>query len=156
MSGLILPQKNLLVPNGTPKAERKFEFSEHREYVQDVFASLGPLDDLELHFGQVLVCKYQRETVGTMGLVAAEQTRLEDKYLGKVGIVLKMGPLAFCNRPGADFGGACVDIGQFVLYRQSDGHDTDIVCLDGLNVRHCKILEDAEIKAVVKHPDRFW
>lgn len=153
MSGLILPNAGLVVPVGTKK---KFEFSEHRDYVDDVFSTLGPLDDIDLHFGQVIVCKYLRETVGTMGLAAAEQTRMEDQYLGKVGIVLKMGPLAFKNRPGADFGGASPKIGDFVLYRQSDGHDTDIICLDGLKVRRCKVLEDADVKGVVKHPDRFW
>lgn len=153
MSGLVMPQGGLIVPMG---AKKKFEFNERRAHAQEIFDALGPLDDFPLFFGAVLVAKYIRTDIGTGVLIAAEDTRREDEFQGKAGLVLKLGPLAFKNRPDADFGGAMVKRGDWAVYGASDGRDLDLRTLDGMNVIHCRRIQDAEIWGTTNSPDRVW
>lgn len=44
----------------------------------------------------------------------------EDRYQGKVGLVIKTGPLAFQDDSIAKFGGVTVKPGDWVIYRASD------------------------------------
>lgn len=157
---LTIPQRGLVTPQGLrARAETAapFRFKDRTDHAADIFAKIGDLDDFEVNFGYLLVAKYIREDVGTSGvLIAAEQTKLEDKWQGKVGLVLKIGPLAFKSDANRDFGGASAKIGEWLYYSSSDGRDVDIRCLDGLNVTHCRLLHDAEIIGKVRYPDRIW
>ncbi len=159
MSGLMMPTKALVLPGGIkPISDKKeaFQFDDEKYWVDLTMQMAGPMDDIDLFYGQVLVAKHIRETVGTMRLVASEQTKLEDRYQGKVGVVLKLGPLAFKTDTHRNFGGAMPQIGQWVMYGSSDGRDADLIGIDGLTHIPCRILEDAEVKGVLKYPARIW
>lgn len=158
MSNLVMPQKALFTPMGVkPVAEKKeFKFDDEREWVDKTMSKAGDMADIDLFYGQVLVAKHIRTTVGTIGLIASHQTQLEDRYQGKVGLVLKIGPLAFLSDNNRNFGGANPKVGQWVMYRASDGHDANIIAVDGLDYVECRILEDAEIKGVLRYPGRIW
>lgn len=158
MSNLVMPQKALFTPMGVkPVAEKKeFKFDDERKWVAKTMAAVGDLDDIDLFYGQVLVGKYVREKVGTSGLIAAEQTKMEDRWQGKVGILLKKGPLAFRSSGNRDFGDALPEIGQWVFYSASDGRDLNLICVDGLLHCPCRLLEDAEVKGVLRFPGRIY
>jgi hypothetical protein len=156
---LMIPQKTLVTAQGIKTVEspkREFKFSDEREWIDKTFSALGPLDDIDLFFGRCIVAKYLRDTVGTIGLIASEQTRLEDKYQGKVGLLLKKGPLAFNSAPGRDYGGANPPVGSWVMYHNSSGYDADIICSDGVNRVSCRVLEDAELISCLRWPSRIW
>lgn len=111
----------------------------------EIMASIGDLSRVEIMHNQILVGIYMRsEKVGNIFL--PDQTRDEDRWQGKVGIVLKKGPQAFKSDGSTDFAGQNVEEGDWLLYRISDGFAIDI------NGTHCRLLEDIHIKGRVTDP----
>lgn len=153
---LVVPNWGLVTPHGMTAPKKEFKFSDQRDHAEEMMRLLGPLDDIHVHYGFVLVGMYIRTQIGTGVLEAAPQTQLEDRFQGKVGLVLKMGDLAFKSEPGRDFGNAQVQVGSWCLYRASDGLNLDLRTLDGMDVMHCKLLSDAEVLGTTVSPDRVW
>lgn len=121
-----------------------------------VFAQLGDLADIELFFNDVLVCKHIRQKVAK-GLIAAQITQTEDRWQGVVGLVLKLGPRAFVDDENTKFHGVKAEVGDWVLYRNSDGWDKDIARLGpASDPVQCRIIQDAHIRGRVKFPGRFY
>jgi len=50
-----------------------------------------------------------------------DKTLAEDRFQGKSGLILKVGPLAFKDRPGQMFGGQAFGPGDWVAYVPSNG-----------------------------------
>jgi hypothetical protein len=83
-----------------------------------------------------------------------DKTLMEDRFQGKVGLVLKLGPMAFKDDGATKFGGFAVEPGEWVLYRPSDAMELFIKDMtgeknDGIPVR---LIEDVFIKARVSDP----
>ncbi len=74
----------------------------------------------------------------------------ESQFQGTVGLVVKMGPLAFVDAPGASFGGAEAKIGDWVLTRPADGLSMFI------NQVPCRLFEDVNILMKVEDPNIYW
>lgn len=74
----------------------------------------------------------------------------EDRYQGKVGMVLKKGPRAFKDDGQVKFYGQDVQPGDWVVYRASDG-------LKGMiGDRECRFIPDVYIKGTIDHPDAWF
>lgn len=117
---------------------------------KELLAKVGPLDECKVFHNQILVAVYQRPDKLDLGggktLYLADRTRKEDDYQGKVGLVLKKGPLAFVG----EFGGQNVAPGDWIAFRASDGWSLEI------NGNLCRMLHDVDAKLGVPRPDYVY
>jgi hypothetical protein len=133
-------------------------FDEEQDTKDFIFEKLGDLEDIEFLFNEVLVAKYIREEVGA-GLIAAPETKQADVWEGVIGLVLKVGPRAFVDDEDGrtQFHGKKVEVGDWALFRNSDGWDKDIAMLGSrTNFVKCRIIQDAHIRGRVKYPARIY
>jgi len=123
--------------------------------LEEIRAGIGDdLDKIVVATNHVLVGIWMRGTVkelaGGQKLYIPEKAADEDRWQGKVGYVLKKGPIAFKSDERNDFGDLDPKAGECVLYRTNDGFSLDI------NGVHCRMIEDVHVKAVVPNPEMIW
>lgn len=114
---------------------------------KDVFDRVGDLGKFEVFHNNILIGTYVPPKVTAGGVHLPDKTRHENLYQGKVGLVLKKGPIAFVDDPTNKFHGQDVKVGDWVVYRASDGWELIV------NNQHCRMLEEAHIRARVESPD---
>lgn len=128
-----------------------------QEFIEKIAATIGEMHDLEVFHNQIVVAKFIRTHVGTSGrILAASQTQMEDKWQSKVGLVVKIGPRAFIDEPGYQFHGLKVNVGEWVLYRNSDGWDFDYCAEAGADKIPMRMLEDTHLRGRVARPELVW
>ena len=123
---------------------------------------VGNVNDIELFNNQILVAIYVRPEKTRGGIIITDRTRKEDWYQCKIGLIIKMGPSAFVP-DGQWFEGTTFNVGDWVVYRPSDGWALTIFnkdypvkgAGDDGNVL-CRILDDVSVRGRVPHPDRVW
>lgn len=98
----------------------------------------------------VLVAIWKRPEKTAAGLYLPDRTRDEDVFQGKIGIVLKMGPLAFVEDDRHKWAGRIPKVGDWVAYRVGDAWPMFIAD------HPCRIVEDVNIKMIVSKPDVVW
>ena len=108
---------------------------------------IGDISQIEVLHNQILVGVYIRPEKTKGGILLTPQTRDEDRYQGKAGLVLKKGPLAFVDDDNNKFHGQNVDVGDWVFYRVSDGFPLV------LNGTLCRLLEEVHVKGKIPSPD---
>jgi co-chaperonin GroES (HSP10) len=123
----------------------------------DLQNKIGVLNHIKLLHNQVLVATYVRPEKTRGGIILAPSIRDEDKYQGKVGIVIAKGPMAFVDDSRTQFMGATVELGDWITYRMSDGWQMTIkgnsTSDNPSGEYHCRMLQDIDIKAIISHPD---
>jgi len=144
------------------------KFDEERVYLENKIRRLGMIDVAFL-FNDILVVQYEREKVSEH-LVAPADTQRADYYEGVVGGVLIVGPTAFQDDTITKFpwdawismglvkkhGESPVKPGDWVLYRATDGWNKHVQFSGEYDVCHCRVLNDAHIRGIVKYPGRWW
>jgi co-chaperonin GroES (HSP10) len=110
---------------------------------------LGKYEDEVLH-SQVVVMTYVSPTRTAGGIIRPDQTKDEDRFQGKIGLVVAVGPGAFKDDGIAKFHGKKIKVGDWVYTRYSDGLE---FFYNGCSLR---IFEDVSIKAIVSDPTRYW
>jgi len=128
---------------------------------REIFKRVGNLDWMRLRVNQILCAVYIAPTTrqyGTLKVLVPDKTRDEDRYQGKVGLVVKMGPLAFQSDEETKF--AADDklrIGDWVVFRASDGWQVTLTG-DGTQKgsQLCRVFVESDIRAVIPHPDMVW
>lgn len=116
---------------------------------EEILESIGDLSKVEVFHNQILVGIYMRgDKIGSIFI--PDKTQDEDRWQGKVGLVLKKGPLAFVNDGANDFHNQDVADNDWVIYRVSDGFSIDI------NGTHCRLLEDVHLKGRVDDPSVIY
>lgn len=113
----------------------------------ELLSAVGDLSQIEIMHNQILVAVYIRPEKTKSGIYLTSNTRDEDRYQGKAGLVLKKGPLAFVDDDANKFHGQNVEVGDWVFYRVSDGFQVMI------NGRLCRLLEEVHIKGKIPSPD---
>src|SRR5262245_48416119 len=90
----------------------------------------GDLNDYDIFHNLVLVATYvppAKVFKGPQGedvvFHTSDRALEEERFQGKVGLVLKVGPLAFKDDTVAKFGGVTVKPGDWVVFRPSDGYE---------------------------------
>lgn len=116
----------------------------------EIETSIGSLDGFKIYHNQILLGIFMKGERSAGGIIIPDMVRNEDKWQGKVGLVLMKGPLAFVDSASDHFGGQNVEIGDWIVYRVSDGFPIDI------NGVHCRIMEDTHIKAAVPSPEMIF
>ena len=115
-----------------------------------IIREVGDTSGVQLLNNQILLATYIRPQKTKSGLYLSEKYLDEDKYQSKVGLLLIHGPSAFKEEDGQWFGEMKFKIGDWLVFRPSDGWS---ITLNGVL---CKILQDTQIKGVVDNPDRVW
>ena len=110
-------------------------------------------DYLVLH-NLLLVATYIPPEKTHGGIILPDNSLLENRYQGKVGLVLKKGPLAFKDDKSVNFGGVEIEEGDWVVYNPSDG--TELFIRDRTREQNegisCRLIDDINIKARVSDP----
>ncbi len=123
--------------------------------VSELLERVGNIDNFEIFRNQVLVGVFIRPNVTAGGIHLTDATLDEDKYQGKVGLVLKMGPLAFVPEDDLDrrFDGMDIKIHDWVVFRTSETWQLK------LNKRFysdkgvdCRLIDDIYIRGRVQDP----
>jgi co-chaperonin GroES (HSP10) len=119
---------------------------EHAENPAEKIArEMGDLSKVEMLFNTVLVATYLRPEKTASGVYLPDKVRDEDRFQGKVGLVMMIGPTAFTGE-----GDVPVRPGEWIVYRPSDAWETMI------NGRLCRVLQDIHVKMRVPAPDVVW
>lgn len=110
---------------------------------------IGDLTKVDVFHNQILVGVYQRPVKTKSNILLPDSVRQEDRYQGKVGVVLKKGAQAFVDDETTKFTDD-VNVGDWVFYRVSDGFPITI------NGVLCRLLEEVHIKGRVPSPDQVF
>ena len=108
---------------------------------------VGDISNVEIFNNLVLVAIYIRPELTAGGIILTNNIRDEDKWQGKVGLVLKKGPTAFTHDW---FKGQKINENDWAVFRPSDGWGLTI------NGQMCRILEDTVIRGRTQHPDAIY
>lgn len=103
----------------------------------------------------VLLIMYERGAGGEVrtksGIILSAKTTNEDKYQGKAGLVVKLGPIAFTDDVGHQWGDMKPKVGDWVIVNVGDSFSFDLP-----NDRRARIVEDVNVKAIINQPDAVW
>ena len=115
-----------------------------------ILEEIGSIDDINVFNNQILVAIYMRPEKTKSGIILTDDTHSEDRYQGKVGLVLKKGATAFVDPDNKWFVDTNVEIGDWVYFRVTDGWSVNV---HGVS---CRILEDTDIRGSIQYPDAVW
>jgi co-chaperonin GroES (HSP10) len=113
------------------------------------------LKETELFGNTILVAVYKRPEkarYGTLELSLTDNTRKEDEYQGKVGLVVALGPRAYQDDENYNFHGQKVEIGDWVVFRPSEGWAITLTKHQVL----CRMLGEENIRMKIPSPDAVW
>ncbi len=128
----------------------KFDPDGEKEAILSRF-DLNDIAAADVFGNRILVAKWIRENVGSIRLSA--QTQREDRWQGKVGVVLAVGPLAFEDDNNNDWRGQRAKVGDWVLFSYGDGLDFDYSKPGSFDKVPCKLLREGEIAMILPRPD---
>lgn len=114
---------------------------------EDIQGALGvAATQVTVMGAQVLVAIYKRPAKTKGGIYLSDNATDEDIYQGKVGLILKLGPMAFEEDETHKFP-VKPAVGDWVVFRVGDTFAFN------MNERYCRLVEDIYIKAIVPYPD---
>lgn len=128
----------------------------------ELLKKVGNIDWLKLRANQVLCAVYIRpnefKIKGGTTLYLPDKTVDEDRFQSKVGLIIKMGPLAFVDDENTKFLDAdkC-KLHDWIVYRASDGWMMTITG-DGSESGRvlCRVFVESDVRAVISEPDAIW
>lgn len=107
----------------------------------------------EVFHNQVLIGLYLGPEKSQGGIFYADIRQRENEYQGKVGVVLKIGPLAFKDDDRNKFEGQKIEVGDWVAIRPNDGWPCR---LGGIKGVPCRMVEDVHVKMRLASPDDVY
>jgi len=118
-----------------------------KEILDDIGAQISTVQVLG---ARVLVGVYVRPTKTAAGIILTDKSADEDKYQGKVGLVLKLGPIAFQDDATHRFGDIKPKVGDWVVFNVGDTFGMEV------GKRRCRSVEDVDIHMIIERPDGLW
>lgn len=113
----------------------------------EIYEAVGvAASQVEVMGAQVLVAIYIRPKKTAGGIWTPDSAQDEDIYQGKVGLILKMGPMAFEEDETHKFP-VKPKVGDWVVFRIGDTFSFN------LNKRYCRLAEDIYVRAIIQSPD---
>lgn len=127
----------------------------------DLLKKVGDISDIEVFNNEVLVAIYVRPEKTKGNIIIPETNRDEDRYQGKIGLVVKMGPSAFAENAKGWFEGINpkIAVGDWIVFKASDGWPVSITPTGSVSSSDrmlCRMIEDVDVRGRVQHPDRIW
>jgi co-chaperonin GroES (HSP10) len=114
-----------------------------------LWKEVGELDDIEIAHNQVLCAIYQRPEKTATGIHLPDNYRDEDKFQGKVAMIVKLGAGAFKDDTGR-WQFLSYEVGDWVFFRTSESWPIAV------NKKACRIVDDVDIRGRIQHPDMIW
>lgn len=128
--------------------KQALEVVHERDPRDEIMEAVGPyLGDIEPLGASVMVVVYERPDRTKGGILLADRTREEDLYQGKVGLVVKLGNLAFVEDEDHVWGGRTPKAGDWVCYRVGDTFPFIV------GKRTCRFVQDVSVRAILHRPD---
>lgn len=125
---------------------------------EEILRKVGDLSGVDVFGSDVLVAIYKRPEKTRSGIILADTTRDEDRFQGKVFLVLKLGPTAYLDDEGNKFRN--IKEGDWVVARASDGWAVTLNSASGVTTRDaaidCRIITDINIRMRVASPDAIY
>lgn len=118
--------------------------------------AMGDFSHLRVAAQQVLVVQYIRPEITKGGIIRVDKALAEDRFQGKVGLVLMVGALAFVDDAVSKFGGFKVMPGEWAIYRPSDGLENFHVAPNGRDGTPIRWLADTSILGATEDPERVY
>lgn len=112
--------------------------------------AVGDLSGFELFSGWILLGSYIRPEKTAGGIIRPGINVDEDQWQGRVGLVLKKGPLAFQDDQNTDFAGQDVNEGDWVAFNLNDSRALQV------NKTACRLIQDTKIVARVSDPEMVF
>jgi hypothetical protein len=128
----------------------KFDSDAEKARIMGQF-NMEEINAIPLFGARIIVAKWIRNQV--RGVLMSEQTRREDGFQGKVGLVLRVGPLAFQDDDRHDWCGLSAKVGDWAVYSYSSGTDWDYSPSGPFERIPCKTLTENDIDFIVPRPD---
>lgn len=126
------------------------QLSQATDQKAELIKAVGDISNFHIFNNRVLVATYIEPEKTAGGIILPQSRTQESKWQGKIGLVLKKGPLAFTDDETTKFAGQDVEIGDWVFYRPSDGYHFLLKEVD------CRLIEDVHIMGVIPHPQYIW
>jgi hypothetical protein len=111
---------------------------------------LGDVRDIEVFHNQALIAVYLRPQKTASGIYLTDQTRNEDIYQSKIGLLIKTGDTAFVEGDGWWSNIDPVSPGNWLVFRPSESWSITV------NGVICRIIDDINVRGRVSHPDMVW
>lgn len=108
------------------------------------------VDNMDVLGARLLIATYIRPEKTAGGIILTAKTRDEDDYQGKVGLVLKLGPIAFTEDADHQWGDVKPKVGDWVLVSIGDTRRLQV----GQNP--CRFVQDVNVQAIIKDPDAVY
>ena len=125
---------------------------------EEILQKVGDLSGVEVFGSDILVAIYKRPQKTRSGIILADTTRDEDRFQGKVFLVLKLGPTAYLDDEGNKFRN--IKEGDWVVGRASDGWACTLNSASGATTRDaaidCRVITDINIRMCVSTPDAIY
>ena len=123
----------------------------------EILNKVGSLDGVEVFGSDVLVALYIRPQKTKSGIILADSTREEDRWQGKAGLILKLGPTAYTDDEGNKF--RDISEGDWVVFRPSDGWAVTLnspANLASKDAVACRVVNDIHIRMRISTPDAIY
>lgn len=117
---------------------------------KELLDRLGDMSSVELFNNQVLCAVYIRPQKTKSGIYLSEKTVDEDRFQGKVGLLVAKGHVAFEDESGQWFNHATFKLHDWLVFRPSDGWSVTV------NGVLCRVMSDTQVKARIASPDQVW
>lgn len=122
----------------------------------EILKAVGDISDIEVFNKQILVAVYIAPEKTKGGIIRPASNVDEDRYQSKVGLILKMGPIAGDpSSPWFDGLEHPVSVGDWIVYRPSEGWSITVNrTFDGGVL--CRMLDDEDVRGRIQSPDMVW
>jgi len=142
---------------------RYAECADLAELTAKLTADLAPVvRGIQLLRNRVLVASFIRPEKTSGGIIRPDAVREEDKWQGKAGLILAVGPSAFDFEEMDDpLDPECQEehnipkIGDWVFFRGSDTWDSGLQVAPGVGA-HCRFIFDDAIIGRIADPATIW
>lgn len=129
---------------------------------QDIMEDVGPFIGAFTPLSdRILIVMYERgkrrdgnaEVRSRGGIIVPQKSLDEDKFQGRVGLVMRMGALAFADDNTHHWGDPVPRIGDWVMVRVGDTSPFDLP-----NDRRARYVHDADVEAIISQDgyDLIW
>lgn len=116
----------------------------------ELIARVKKLPKDEIFHAKVLVATFIPSEKTAGGIILPDKAKAESRFQEKVGLVIGVGPAAFKDSPMAQFHGKEIKVGDWVLFRASDGYEMFI------DEVPCRMFEDVHIMMRIQNPEIYY
>lgn len=128
-----------------------------RDQKQEILSKAGDLSGHQVLGDLVLVATYIEPEKSQGGIYMPQKRLDESRFQGKVGLVLKLGPMAFQYDGAYPYEGPVPSVGEWVQYRAADTNEFFMggSGKDGSGLS-CRYIHSSLIQAIIGDPLKIY